>query len=195
MPATSGSADEGWAAPGTPPELGDGAAWRRVFPGRECQLGILRRWLASLLPACTARDDLAIVATELGSNAIRHTASGRGGSFAVEITWYGVTARIAVADSGGPTEPRLIENPTAEHGRGLLLVHGLSVRRGVCGDHRGRLIWADVLWNGPQSAAQAARAGCFEVGGAVPAEGLIPGTTPAEGPIPALAWFTCSVPR
>ena len=52
--------------------------------------------------------------------------------------------RVAVADSGGPGEPRVIEDPTAEHGRGLLLVHGLSVRTGVAGDQRGRLVWADI---------------------------------------------------
>ncbi|HEY5988952.1 MAG TPA: hypothetical protein VIV12_21610, partial [Streptosporangiaceae bacterium] len=28
-----------------------------------------------------------------------------------------------------------------------LLVRGLSLRTGVVGDHRGRLIWADIAWN------------------------------------------------
>jgi hypothetical protein len=35
---------------------------------------MLRRWLESVLPDRPARDDVACVATELGSNAIRHTA-------------------------------------------------------------------------------------------------------------------------
>jgi len=59
--------------------------WRRVFHGVDSQLEQLRRWLESLLPASPARDDLVLVATELGTNAVRHTASGRGGQFAVEI--------------------------------------------------------------------------------------------------------------
>ena len=28
----------------------------------------------------------------------------------------------------------------------MLLVRGLSVRTGISGDHRGRLIWADIPW-------------------------------------------------
>jgi anti-sigma regulatory factor (Ser/Thr protein kinase) len=102
---------------GAPPVLLPGMRWRRVFQGDASQLGIVRRWLASLLPESPARDDLASVATELGSNAIRHTASGRGGWFAVEIMWYGPVVRVAVADSGGPTEPQLIgPDQSVEHG-------------------------------------------------------------------------------
>ena len=144
MPATSGSPVP---ASGTPqPSSGPapGLRWRRVFPGEECQLGLLRRWLASLFPPCPARDDVAVIASELSANAIRHTASGRGGSFVVEITWSGPVVRVAVADSGAATEPHVIDDPGAEHGRGLLVVRELSMSMGVCGDHRGRLTWADV---------------------------------------------------
>src|SRR5215470_6582263 len=145
MPATSGGSGQGTVSE-APPELVPGMRWRKVFPGEERQLGALRRWLASLLPDQPARDDLSVVATELATNSIRHTASGRGGWFAVEITWHGPVVRIGVADCGGPTEPSVIDDLLAEHGRGLLLVHGLSVRTGVCGDQRGRLVWADVRW-------------------------------------------------
>jgi hypothetical protein len=120
-----------------------------VFPGEERQLGLLRRWLGSLLPQCPARDDVTCVASELGANAISHTASGRGGWFAHEITWYGTMVRIAVADSGAPTGPRVVDDPDSENGRGLLVVRGLSMRSGVCGDHRGRLVWADIPWADP----------------------------------------------
>ena len=129
--------------------------WRQLFHGEERQLGVLRRWLASVLPECPARDDVISVATELGSNALRHTASGRGGLFAVGVTWHESTVRVAVADCGSPTEPHVIEDPAAEHGRGLLLVLGLSVRTGVTGDHRGRVVWADIAWAGPNAPAPA----------------------------------------
>ncbi len=89
------------------------------------------------------------------------SASGRGGWFAVEITWYESVVRVAVADSGGPTEPRVIED-AAEHGRGLLLVRGLSMRTGVCGDRRGKLVWADVRWDGAASAVPAAAGDPYE---------------------------------
>ena len=162
MPATSGGPGQGQGVPGAPSESVPGMRWRREFPGNERQLGILRRWLASLLPESPARDDLAAVATELAANSIRHTASGRGGWFAVEITWHESVVRVAVADSGGPTEPRVIEDQAAEHGRGLVLVRGLSVRTGVRGDHRGRLVWADVRWGCAAPAVPAAASDRYE---------------------------------
>jgi hypothetical protein len=42
-----------------------------------------------------------VVATELASNAIQHTASGRSW-FAAEVTWHEPVVLIAVADCGGP---------------------------------------------------------------------------------------------
>lgn len=127
-----------------PPRWSPNLRWRRVFPGEEHQPRVLRRWLASLLPECPARDDVTCVASELGANAIRHTASGRGGWFAAEITWYGTMVRVAVADAGAPSGPCLVDDPGSENGRGLIVVRGLSVGSGVCGDHRGRLVWADI---------------------------------------------------
>lgn len=140
--ATTGPRPDTPAAPASAPTL----RWRRIFPGEAPQLAKLRQWLAALLPACPSRDDIAIAATELASNAIKHTRSGQGRWFAAEITWYSGTVRVAIADCGGDCEPRLINDPGAEHGRGLLVVQGLSVRTGVIGDHRGRAIWADITW-------------------------------------------------
>jgi serine/threonine-protein kinase RsbW len=128
--------------------------WQQVFPGEPRQLGVLRRSLASLLPECPARDDVIGVATELASNALRHTASGRGGLFTVEVAWDESAVRVGVADGGSPTEPHVIQDPAAEHGRGLLLVDGLSVRTGVVGDRRGRLVWADIAWDRRDSPAR-----------------------------------------
>jgi hypothetical protein len=128
-----------------------------VFPGDEGQLGSLRQWLTSLLPECPARDDVASVATELGSNAIRHTASGRSGWFAVEVIWLGKPAavRLAVSDGGAVGGPQVIDDPLAEHGRGLMLVRGLATRTGIAGDERGRVVWADVPWAEVASVAPA----------------------------------------
>jgi anti-sigma regulatory factor (Ser/Thr protein kinase) len=91
---------------------------------------------------------------------------------------YPPTLRIAVADGGAPTGPELpgmtqptplggepprpaplpdgsagrrppVAGPPPGHGRGLRLVQALAARCGVCGDHRGRLVWADLRWAGP----------------------------------------------
>jgi len=117
---------------------------RRVFPGDAGELGVMRRWVMSMLPGCSARDDVVLIATELASNAICHTASGRGGWFAVEVRGYRAWLRVAVTDGGAPQEPRIISDPAGERRRGLLVVSALSVRAGVRGDDRGRSVWADV---------------------------------------------------
>lgn len=126
----------------------------RVFPGDGRQLRVLRRWLESVLPGCEARDDLASVATELASNAIRHTRSGWGGCFAVEITVGQHSVRVAVTDNGAPDGPRLVDDPEAETGRGLLLVRALAVRTGIRGDQRSRMVWAELPWPADQRPAQ-----------------------------------------
>jgi serine/threonine-protein kinase RsbW len=148
MAATSGAPDRGMSPSEGSSALAGGMWWRRDFPGDESQLGGVRRWLKSLLPDCPSRDDVVLVATELGSNAVR----GQGCWFAVERTWHTSAVREAVADCGAPGAPRVIEDPAGEHGRGMLVVRGLPVRTGVCGAHRGRLVWADV----PQDQYEAA---------------------------------------
>jgi len=145
------------------------ASWR-VFPGERRQLRALRRWLAGLLPECPAREDVECVATELGSNAILHTASGQGGCFAAGIVRIAAVVRVAVADGGAPCGPRLISDPFAEHGRGLLVVRGLSAKMGVCGGLRGRLLWADVPWAEPETAKP-----CLLAAGRHHADGSGPG--------------------
>jgi len=143
------------ASPGI--DLGNGSRkrdpfprWRRVFPGRDDQVREMRRWLAGLLAGAPERDDVVVVAVELVTNAIRHTASGRGGLVMVEVTWCGTVLRVAVADNGAAGGPRLTAGPAGlgEGGRGLHLVRALADSTGVCGDHRGRLVWADIAWSG-----------------------------------------------
>jgi anti-sigma regulatory factor (Ser/Thr protein kinase) len=128
--------------------------WRRVFAGDSAQIGMLRRWLECLLPPCSSRDDLVSVAVELGTNAVRHTASGSGGQFMVEVTWRIRMTRVVVYDDGSPNSPRLTEELLCENGRGLLMVNALSVRMGVEGDALGRAVWADIPWTGQDITSQ-----------------------------------------
>lgn len=120
----------------------------RIFPGEERQLHRMRRWLEELLPDHPALSDVAYVVTELGTNAIRHTASGRpGGQFAVVITCRPGVITVAVGDQGGPWEPLVIDDPDRESGRGLLIVRGLAAEVGVRGDFIGRVVWAEVRFS------------------------------------------------
>lgn len=170
MSAIGGPAPGGGApTAGQPPLLG----WR-VFPGENRQLRVLRGWLETLLPDCPERHDVLAVATELASNAVKHTASGRGGTFAVALLGGARVMRVAVADGGAQAGPRMQEEPAGENGRGLLIVHGLSACTGACGDSRGRLVWAEVPW----------RAHCTVT--ALPPAGQVAAGRPARGhrPLP-----------
>jgi serine/threonine-protein kinase RsbW len=129
-------------------------AMATVFPGGDVQIGMLRRWLECLLPPCSSRDDLTSVAVELGTNAVRHTASGRGGQFVVEVTWSMQLTRVTVYDDGSLNCPRLTEDLLCEDGRGLLMVSALSVRMGVKGNAHGRAVWADIPWTGQDMPSQ-----------------------------------------
>lgn len=128
--------------------------WRRVFPGDNAQISTLRRWLECVLPPCSSRDDLMSVAVELSTNAVRHTASGSGGWFVAEVTWWKQMTRVAIYDDGSQNSPRLTEDPLCEDGRGLLMVSALSVRMGVEGNAQGRAVWADIPWTGQDISGQ-----------------------------------------
>jgi serine/threonine-protein kinase RsbW len=157
MTAASGAPRQGVAESRGPSVPSAETRWRRVFPGEERQLSLMRRWLESLLPDCPARDDALLIATELGTNALRHTASGRDGHFVLEVTWQGSAVRVAVEDGGAAGAPQVIDDPAGERGRGLLVVQGLSVRFGVHGDHLGRTVWAVVPWGGVDAAIPESR--------------------------------------
>jgi hypothetical protein len=89
------------------------------------------------------------IVSELATNAVTHTESGRsGGRFSVELAWSPGLLRIVVGDQGAPSPPRLVEEAGGTSGRGLLIVDQLSQTWGVAGDPAGRWVWADVPWPG-----------------------------------------------
>jgi serine/threonine-protein kinase RsbW len=92
-------------------------------------------------------DEVLLIVSELASNAIRHTASGAGGTFAVVVSAAGRTTRIEVTDAGGPTWPRIPDgdaDPDGDGGRGLRIVEGLADRWGHDGDASGRVVWCEI---------------------------------------------------
>jgi hypothetical protein len=144
-PLTGLTAGTGLAWPGR--DVAAEAQFRQVFPGEERQLRDVRRWLAASLPGCPVLDEVVSIATELGANAIRHSATGLDGKFTVEITQAPFCVQVAVTDDGGPGAPRVIADPDGEHGRGLVLVRGLSARMGMDGGPGGRTVWAQIDWD------------------------------------------------
>jgi len=120
--------------------------WCKVFPGQEDQIPCVRTFVSQLLADHPDRADIVMCAAELAANAVRHTASGRDGFFATEVTWTGQTVRVAVADGGAGTVPPLGPDPSgpgADSGLGRLAQ--LASRCGTEGDQRGRVVWAQFL--------------------------------------------------
>jgi anti-sigma regulatory factor (Ser/Thr protein kinase) len=104
---------------------------------------MLRRDLA-VLPH-TVREEVALVATELLGNALRHARALDDGQLVVEwgIGEYGV--EVSVTDGGGETAPAARDpDPTETRGRGLAIVATLASRWGF--EHKGDLttVWAVV---------------------------------------------------
>lgn len=104
---------------------------------------VLRHDLA-VLPE-PVREEVALVATELLGNAVRHARALDDGLLAIDwgVGEHGV--EIAVTDGGGPTTPvPCAAGATETQGRGLSIVQGLASRWGV--ERHGALttVWAIV---------------------------------------------------
>lgn len=91
------------------------------------------------------REDVALVATELLGNALRHASSLPDGQFAVDWGLGELGVEIAVTDGGGATTPGVLDaGPDATGGRGLTIVESVAARWGV--EHHGAqtTVWAVV---------------------------------------------------
>ncbi|WP_055547557.1 ATP-binding protein [Streptomyces sp. NBRC 110028] len=89
-------------------------------------------------------DDVALIVSELASNAVRH---GRvpGRLFRVHLTLMKTALRIAVSDPKGERLPHPRQpSPEDRHGRGLLIVRALAARWGVRERTVGKEIWAEL---------------------------------------------------
>lgn len=118
----------------------DGRKWQRAFPGSQNQIRQARRFTTAHIPD---HPDAALIVSELATNAVEHTRTGRpGGTFTLTICRRpDGAALIEVEDQGGP---EAFGRPThgREGGRGLTLVEALATAWGVKGDPTGRTVWA-----------------------------------------------------
>ncbi|RCV50660.1 ATP-binding protein [Marinitenerispora sediminis] len=104
------------------------------FAGHPDNVKPARAWLAALLagsavPRQTAADAVLLL-SELATNAIKHTLSGDAdGTFRVHLHHAPGRLRVEVHDDGTGHDPyrlRVVTDPDAENGRGLLLVHHIA---------------------------------------------------------------------
>jgi anti-sigma regulatory factor (Ser/Thr protein kinase) len=126
---------------------------RRVFPGRPYQVAQARRFVGRVLSGCPVADDAQLCASELASNAIRHTRTGQSGEFQV-VVWRGMASVcVAVLDDGSDTTPTPTPGQAgtlAESGHGLLAVQALAAWWGHHtyrdGSTRGTAVWFRLDW-------------------------------------------------
>ena len=120
-----------------------------LLPFAAASVGVARRRLVSDLIAAGVYDsvvcDVALVISELFSNALRHAAPLPGSEIRVAWRIDPESVQVSVSDGGGPTAPELGE-PTqgATGGRGLRIVEKLSSRWGARTGEEGTTVWAEV---------------------------------------------------
>jgi anti-sigma regulatory factor (Ser/Thr protein kinase) len=122
------------------------AQGRREFSGHADQVAAARRFVASAIQSGgPARDVTRLLVSEAATNAVLHSASGDGGTFAVEYLISDQRLRVEVHDGGGPTGPRRrIHDLESMTGRGLDLFNALSDRWGVDGTPDGWTVWFEL---------------------------------------------------
>ncbi len=117
----------------------------QVFPGDAGQVREARRFLAGVLGGCPAAADALLCVSELATNAVLHSRSGRsGGRFTVRAAVRAEGVRVAVADEGGPWGAGLDRD--GQSGRGLLIVAALASRWGREENEAGRTVWFEIDW-------------------------------------------------
>jgi anti-sigma regulatory factor (Ser/Thr protein kinase) len=118
-----------------------------VFPGAVGQVARARLFIGNVLDGCPAADDAILLTSELVTNAIAHTASGKGGKVIVTVYRADTRVRVEVKDNGFDQAP--IVRPVGEareSGFGLELVELIADRWGHCGGRRSRVVWFMLDW-------------------------------------------------
>ncbi|WP_436785942.1 ATP-binding protein [Yinghuangia sp. YIM S10712] len=118
----------------------------QAFPGEPTSIAEARHFVAALLIGWPCAEDARLVVSELATNAVLHTASGRGGRFIVVVQVRSDRVRVGVKDAGARHDPVLhadAANRSALNGRGLFLVAALAKEWGVEGTRDGRVVWAE----------------------------------------------------
>ncbi|HEY7485870.1 MAG TPA: ATP-binding protein [Streptosporangiaceae bacterium] len=105
----------------------------------------VRRWLRDLVGADhPAYHDAAVCISELLTNALRHTDSGRGGQMRVQVALADGALWGEVADDGcAATVPHVRDDP-GESGRGLRIVDAYADAWGVERRGSGHAVWFSI---------------------------------------------------
>ena len=119
----------------------------RVFSGWPTQVRQVRDFVRHLVAGWPVADDIVLLADELATNAIVHTASGSGGLFIVAVRQAESLVRVEVCDAGSVTIPvaHPFEDPE-ESGCGLALMEKMATRWGHFGSYQSPVVWFEMEW-------------------------------------------------
>ena len=119
----------------------------RAFLGLHEEVRNVREFVARVAGGCPGDEDVILLACQISTNAMVHTASGKGGTFAVVVHPLNGMVRVEVHDGGSESSPNVrTAGELAGSGRGLGLVESLATRWGHLGDQNGRVVWFEVDW-------------------------------------------------
>ena len=152
--------------------------WHGRFPGTGEQVSAARRAVARALTGSPGLDAATLIVSELATNAVIHTRSGRDGTFEVTLSRFGDSLRIEVGDEGaeqlpvaGPAGPVLSAGADggpgagpgkgpdpvfglAESNRGLAIVRALAQSWGcICAESR-TVVWCELALAEGEGAAE-----------------------------------------
>ncbi|WP_411107288.1 ATP-binding protein [Streptomyces sp. cmx-4-9] len=135
---TGALAEDVEAAPTGPQRYSDGYSPRDTAPSRARRdvTLCLHTWGLDHLV-----DDAQLITSELVTNAIRHTRTGRVG---VSVTRHPDRVRIVVTDTSRATPAPADPDPDAEAGRGLQLIDRLATRWGSDRLATGKRVWVEL---------------------------------------------------
>jgi anti-sigma regulatory factor (Ser/Thr protein kinase) len=115
-----------------------------TVPGRPERVAEVRRFVRRVVGDASPMADTAmLLVSELATNAVLHSASGRpGGSATVLITEIGGGVRVEVADEGSDQSAPVVRGDIyASEGHGLFLVQSLADQWGYVRDETGTTVW------------------------------------------------------
>ena len=119
----------------------------RTFAGSAEEIRSVRQFVGQCIAGCPVADDVILLASEIATNALRHTASGRDGTFIVLVRAAEGCTRVEVHDLGSDTEPAIGRSDSpGESGAGLAIVETVAARWGFHGSRFGRVVWFEMDW-------------------------------------------------
>jgi serine/threonine-protein kinase RsbW len=115
------------------------------YPAEPAQVGQARAALAVILGDCPRADDAILVASELATNSVVHSASRDGGEFTLRAEVRQDHVLIEVEDAGGAW----LGGPGDDgrpHGFDVVAAVAGPQNWGINGDTSGRVAWATLGW-------------------------------------------------